>query len=89
MSSSQTSDYQRGYARGKKSADKALLDEVRELRRQVSALQDAKRERVYLSCLDTVLRNCKGWKIGFEPIKDAKGYCTLAKVFTDNSIEVM
>lgn len=89
MTSSQTPDYQKGYARGKKSADAALLDEVRDLRRQVAELHDAKRERVYLSCLDSVLRNCSGWGIGGEPIKDAKGYCTLAKIFTDNSIEVM
>jgi len=89
MTGSQTPDYQKGYARGKKSADKALLDEVRDLRHQVAELQGAKRERVYLSCLDTVLRNCKNWTIGDEKIKDAKGYCTLAKVFTDNSIEIM
>jgi hypothetical protein len=88
-SESQTPEYKKGYALGKKSADKALLSEVTELRRKVLDLSTEKRERVYLGCLDAVLRNCSGWLVGGEKINDAKGYCKLAKIFADNSIEVL
>jgi hypothetical protein len=73
----QSSDYQKGYAAGRKKtvADMALITSM-----------PSKDERVYLACLAVVLEHCKGWTIGDKPIKDAEGYCTLARVFADNSI---
>lgn len=84
---SQTPEYQKGYARGKKSADDKLLAEVRALRHRVAELEQSQKEHFYLSCLDIVLRNCSGWSIAGEKIKDAAGYCRLAKVFTRHAIE--
>lgn len=64
---------------------KYARDEIQRLRDQ----QPSKDERVFFRCLEIVLQNCSDWKIGKKPITDAEGYCHLARVFADNSIDVI
>lgn len=78
---SKAADYQRGYQAGRK---KSQSD-----RAQLKLLQlalDDQKERIYLKCLELVLRECRGWSLDNKKINDAEGYCYLAKVFADNSI---
>lgn len=65
-------DYQRGYAAGKRKA--AIPD------------TETRKERVFLACLEMALKHCSGWQIAGEPIRNAEGYCKLARVFAENGI---
>lgn len=77
----QAADYQRGYAAGRKKAEKEL-EELRLLRMAI----DEKNERVYMKCLEMTLKHCGNWQIGKKQISNAEGYCRLAKIFADNAI---
>jgi len=74
-------EYQRGYSAGRKRSD---LDR-KELEKLKLALDDRK-ERIYLKCLELVVRECRGWTIGGKKLNDAEAFCLLAKIFADNSI---
>ncbi len=74
-------EYQKGYVAGRKKADKD--------RKELKALRlalDEQKERVYMKCLELVVRECGGWAIDSKEIKNAQGYCSLAKIFADTSI---
>jgi len=82
---SQTPDYQKGYAAGRRrqAGDiQRLESEIRVFKKMSSA----RAERVYLKCLEMALNTSINWTIGEKKITDVKGYCTLAKEFSDNSI---
>lgn len=81
-----TKDYSRGYAAGRKYAEK----QIQEMRREIAKLSSSRLNKVeesYFRCLEIVLRECKGWSIGGKKIDSADGYCKLAKIFRDESIE--
>lgn len=83
---SNTKEYRKGYQAGRKYRDAEtdqLHQEVRELRR---VDQQKREERVYFNCLALALEHCQGWKIDKKRINNAEGFCTLAKIFADNSI---
>ena len=70
-------EYQRGYVAGRKRRKTDLdAEEARKNRK----------ERVYLKCLELVLKHCSNWSLGGEKLSSAEGYCRLAKIFADNSI---
>lgn len=68
--------YQKGYRAGLK---KGRLEAEAEMAAQ-------RRERVYMQCLETVLKHCSGWSIAGKQIDNAEGYCTLARIFADHAI---
>lgn len=78
--STESKDYQRGYAAGfrKDAKDARIL--------QYQQVREAMQERVFLKCLELVLEHCHGWQIAGNKINNAEGYCTLAKVFAVNAI---
>lgn len=49
----------------------------------------SKDERVFLHCLEVVLKHCNNWTVGKKPINDAEGYVKLARIFADNAIDVI
>lgn len=78
-------DYRKGYNAGKmkaKSETNKLQTEIAQLKGNVAP----QRERVYMKCLELVLKHCRDWDMAGEKIVSAGGYCKLAKVFADNSI---
>ena len=79
MNKEEQAIYQKGYAAGNKNKKNEELDRFHKDNLD-------RYERVYLNCLELSLVNCNGWTIKGEKIKDAKGYCDIAKVFADNSI---
>lgn len=87
--SQETKDYARGYQAGLK-RNGAMLAENRQLKERIAELERERKldqkERLYISCLDTVLRNCSGWQVAGEKINNAQGYCTLAGIFARHSI---
>jgi hypothetical protein len=83
-----TQEYSRGYRAGRKKNEKdvtRLQDELRTLK--VKA--DERQERIYMQSLELALKYCSNWQIGGKPIKNAQGYCQMAKVFADNAITCM
>lgn len=74
--SEETKEYARGYQAGLK-RNNLIKAENQQL---------AQKERVYIACLETVLRNCSGWQVGGKAIKDAEGYSNLAGIFAKHSI---
>lgn len=80
----QSKDYQKGYAAGRKK----VASEIDELKRLKMAV-DEKKERVYMRCLEMTLKHCSGWRISGKAINNAEGYCRLAKIFADNAISEM
>jgi hypothetical protein len=85
MMPEQTKDYQRGYVAGRKKTEADIQTE-KEAHDRLNSIKALQRERVYLACLNMALQHCSNWSIGGEKIKDAAGYCKLAKVFAENSI---
>jgi len=86
-----SNEYQKGYAagRGKASKDKVELERLSETVQRLRHVENERRDRIYLSCLEMVVVHCDGWSLGGKKINDAKGYCKLAKIFMDNSISVL
>lgn len=86
--------YSRGYTAGRASKKEASTDaklktEITALKAELIRLQKIRgeqRERVFLRCLEMALRDCSGWRVGGEEIKDAKGYCRLAGIFANEAI---
>ena len=81
-------EYSRGYQAGIKKNAKDL-ESVQSDLRQLKLSAESKNERVYMKSLELALKHCGGWGIGGKPIKNAQGYCQLAKIFADNSIAEM
>ncbi len=86
--STQSNEYQKGYVAGRKKTEADLILQKEIAEKEQTNVQ-MKNERVYLSCLALALEHCHGWSIGGKEIKDAEGYCTLAKVFAEYSIRKM
>lgn len=59
--------------------------EIQRLARQ----KPSKDERIFLHCLETVLKHCDNWRLNKKPINDAEGYVKLARIFADNAIDVI
>lgn len=69
-----TSDYQRGYAAGRRKG-------------REDAERGDQRERVYLRSLELVMTHCgNGWTIGDKEVNNAEMYCKLARSFADHAI---
>lgn len=83
--SEETKEYARGYQAGIK-RNSTLKSENEELKFKVEQLELAQKERVYMACLETVLRNCENWSFGGKKINDAAGYTNLAGIFAKHSI---
>jgi hypothetical protein len=81
----QDPEYSKGYAAGIRKNAKAFT----ELKNTIAQLRNERKERAYFASLDVVTRNCTQWSIGGEKVKDAEGYCTLAKIFTEHSIKIL
>jgi hypothetical protein len=87
--------YSNGYAAGKKYAkserDRLIRDIARlsdELKKKSPKI-NAQKERVYMQSLNMALEHCNGWLIGGKRINNAEGYCSLARVFTKESIRII
>lgn len=81
--------YSKGYAAGKKRADKDLMivrEQNRELRVKLALLESKQKERVYMQCLELVVRDSNSWSIGGKKVDNAESYCTLADIFAKNAI---
>lgn len=84
-------EYQKGYAagRGKAGRDKAETESLVQTIQKLRHVENERRDRIYLRCLEMVVQHCDGWSFSDKKINDAKGYCKLAKIFMDNSINVL
>lgn len=82
-----TKDYGKGYTAGRRYIDREVLELRREVARLERTQHEKRNERIYFRALELVLAHCNGWQINKEPINDAVGYSTLAKIFADNAIE--
>jgi predicted DNA-binding protein (UPF0251 family) len=85
--------YQQGYTAGIKKAKADSKKEIEALRRQITELkvQNASykcghKRKVFNNSLSLVLQHCRNWTIDGKEIKDAAGYCVLARIFTKESI---
>ena len=85
---SDTTEYSRGYNAGRNKHAKDLRVAQEELRLLKLNIED-RNERIYMKCLKLALEHCSGWTVGGERIKNAQGYCQMAKIFADNSISEM
>lgn len=85
---SETKEYARGYAAGKRKSAR----EIEGLKLEIKALGanvSERKERIYMKCLHMVLEHCGGWAVDGKEINNAKGYCTLARIFEKNAISEM
>ena len=80
-----SADYQRGYAAGKR---KSIVENTRLTGERKTAIENiqTQEERVFLRCLDMVMKHCRGWTINDVTINNAEGYCKLASIFAKNGI---
>ena len=77
------SDYQKGYAAGRRKAEK-------DYNATLERLGTERYERIFMQCLNTVVAHCgPHWKVHEEKVDCAERYCELAKIFADSSIEIM
>lgn len=76
----ESNEYQKGYAAGRRRADADDLARERLARRK---------ERVFMQSLELTLKHCKGWQINGKTISSAEGYCTLAKIFAQHAITAL
>jgi len=71
-----------------RNSKESMLGRINQLEYDLS-MKQTKEERIYLHCLSMVLDKCTEWEINGKKIKNAEGYCKLAKIFARNSIEVI
>lgn len=71
-------DYQAGYVAGRRKTEADIA--------KIESAITLKKERIYLACLDMVLKNCSNWLLDKAPVNDAKSYCRLAKIFANIAI---
>jgi len=81
-------DYSKGYNAGRRHNDKQLELLAAELA-NLKATQETKQERIYMRSLEIALKHCDGWSVGNKKIDDVQGYCKLAKIFADKSIDIL
>ena len=81
--------YSKGYQAGKRKSAKDIAELTAEIRAIKRAKYDVREERVFIQCLELVMKNCGHWTVGDKPLNNAQQYCKLAKIFTDNSISVL
>ncbi len=75
----------RGYQAGRAKSNRDI-NALQKLVIELEVKSNERQERVYMQCLALALNHCDNWTIGKKKINDADGYCSLAKVFADNSI---
>jgi hypothetical protein len=82
-------EYSKGYQAGVRRSAKDIAGLTEEIRAIKKVKSDIREERVFIQCLELVMKNCGHWTVGEKPLNNAEQYCKLAKIFTDNSISVL
>lgn len=83
--------YQRGYQAGRKCSIRKQSEQIDDLHRQLESFKNGaiktQRERIYMECLEMVLRSCTNWSIGGEKVKTASSYAELADRFAKEAMK--